>query len=630
MHRGLGASIGAVAALVLAVCPGCSGSGSDAAACTERVPVTLTSAPDTGRLLQDLADRFNASDAARLGNGSCVEVTVDVLAADRAEALLAAGWRDGPEGVPRPVIWSPGASTWATLLDQHRAAAERPSMVAELTPVARTPLVVALRRPLAEALGWRDRPIALADLVRLARADLTVPCDRGDAPAGLAVTVEEWCAVDGGPFRLGKANPLFSTSGLGALIVQAYAGTGKVDRLEVDDLDDAGVIRLAGATEAAVAHYGESPRRFLDNLYRTDIDDLVGPDVTAVVVEEKAVIDYNRGDPAGTLRPGATGTRPRQRLVAIYPAEGTVYEDNPLVVLDAPWVGEAQRSAARRFVAYVRSAGVQRRVLDYGFRPVEPSVEVEGPLFSRHAYGVDPAPAVPDLPVPDAAVLDALRQQWRDLRRPARVLLVMDVSGSMGDPPDIHAAAHPSKLELAQRAATAALDQFGDDDEVGLWVFSSALTGPGTTPDGRVRERVPVQPLGGAAGGRHRRHLANAIGALRPRNDTALYAATERAYEAAAQAYDPQRINAVVLLTDGHNEVGGTAAENDAELRALLATLSEADQTARPVPVFTIAYGQDADADVLRQIAEATNGAAYDSTDPTTIDQVFAEAVSNL
>jgi Ca-activated chloride channel family protein len=145
-----------------------------------------------------------------------------------------------------------------------------------------------------------------------------------------------------------------------------------------------------------------------------------------------------------------------------------------------------------------------------------------------------------------------------------------------------------------------------------------------------VRERVPVQPLGGAAGGRHRRQLANAIGALRPRNDTALYAATERAYEDAARAYDPGRINAVVLLTDGHNEVGGTAAENEAELRALLATLSEADQSARPVPVFTIAYGEDADADVLRQIAEATNGAAYDSTDPTTIDQVFAEAVSNL
>jgi Ca-activated chloride channel family protein len=164
---------------------------------------------------------------------------------------------------------------------------------------------------------------------------------------------------------------------------------------------------------------------------------------------------------------------------------------------------------------------------------------------------------------------------------------------------------------------------------VGLWVFSTALTGPGATPDGRVRERVPVEAAG-AAGARQRRRLANAIGALRPRNDTALYAATGRAHEAAVQAYDPQRINAVVLLTDGHNEVGGTAAETEAELRALLASLAEADRQTRPVPVFTIAYGRDADADVLRQIAEATDGAAYDSTDPTTIDQVFAEAVGNL
>ena len=50
----------------------------------------------------------------------------------------------------------------------------------------------------------------------------------------------------------------------------------------------------------------------------------------------------------------------------------------------------------------------------------------------------------------------------------------------------------------------------------------------------------------------------------------------------------------------------------------------------RPVRVFPIAYGSDADLDVLRQIAEATNAAAYDASDPASISKVFTAVVSNF
>ena len=39
--------------------------------------------------------------------------------------------------------------------------------------------------------------------------------------------------------------------------------------------------------------------------------------------------------------------------------------------------------------------------------------------------------------------------------------------------------------------------------------------------------------------------------------------------------------------------------------------------------VFTIAFGDDADREVLERIAETTGGKQYDS-DPKTIDQVYA------
>jgi Ca-activated chloride channel homolog len=46
--------------------------------------------------------------------------------------------------------------------------------------------------------------------------------------------------------------------------------------------------------------------------------------------------------------------------------------------------------------------------------------------------------------------------------------------------------------------------------------------------------------------------------------------------------------------------------------------------------VFTIAYGGDADLSVLERIAEATNAAAYDASDPATINKVFTSVISNF
>jgi Ca-activated chloride channel family protein len=48
------------------------------------------------------------------------------------------------------------------------------------------------------------------------------------------------------------------------------------------------------------------------------------------------------------------------------------------------------------------------------------------------------------------------------------------------------------------------------------------------------------------------------------------------------------------------------------------------------VRVFTIAYGADADPQVLERIAEASAGAAYDATDPTSIDRVLTAVISNF
>jgi Ca-activated chloride channel family protein len=595
--------VGLVAVLLAGACSGGDDdddvSADDPGDC---LVVDVASSPEKIELLTDLAQSFNESDEATLGD-DCVFVRVQQKSSGAAEQLLAQGWDEAVEG-PRPVIWSPAASTWAAVLNQHLQEAGQEPIANEMTPFMLTPLVIAMPRPMAEALGWPDTPIGYADVIALSR----------EQQGWGAKDHPEW-----GQFRLGKTNPNFSTSGLAALIAQAYAATGKTTGLSLEDLDQAEVDQFARAVESSVVHYGDTTLTFLNNWYRADQRGNPFQYVSAVAVEEKSVIDYNAGNPDGILDAGEDPRPPNEPLVAIYPKEGTLYSDNPLITLDGDWVDDREKDAAALFVDYVGTDGNQERVLEYGFRPATPDVPVGAPIDEGN--GVDPAPPETLLDVPEPAVLAGLLEDWAVQRKSARVLLVIDVSGSMGDPAGDESG--ETKLELAKDAAIQALDQFKDDDEVGLWAFSTEL---GPTDDQNVLELLEPQRVGDV-----REQLTTEIRELRPESGTPLYDVTGEAYDAALEAFDPARINAVVLLSDGRNDDGNS--EDDREqLDELLTRLTAGSegQSTRPVRIFPIAYGGDADLPTVRQIAEATTAAAYDASDATTIDKVLDAVISNF
>ena len=106
---------------------------------------------------------------------------------------------------------------------------------------------------------------------------------------------------------------------------------------------------------------------------------------------------------------------------------------------------------------------------------------------------------------------------------------------------------------------------------------------------------------------------------------------TSQSYSRALEDFDETRINAVVLLTDGVND-DGNPSDDQRQLDQLLAELRAGSEgeLSRPVRVFTIAYSEDADGGALRRIAEASAAASYQSTDPTSIDQVLTAVVSNF
>ncbi|QXC62708.1 VWA domain-containing protein [Aquihabitans sp. G128] len=202
-------------------------------------------------------------------------------------------------------------------------------------------------------------------------------------------------------------------------------------------------------------------------------------------------------------------------------------------------------------------------------------------------------------------------------------MLVLDVSGSMKDPADPDDPAGPTKLDLAKKAAIESLGEFKSDDEVGLRIFTTGLG-----PDGQANfENVlPLQPMS-----TNRERLASAIRDQFPLNATPLYDVTDQAFADMVSSYDASRINAIVLLTDGQNDDGDTG-DDDQQLSSLLADLrrSTNGESAKPIRIFPIAYGKSADLDVLQDIAEATNAAAYDASNPETITKVFTAVVSNF
>ncbi|HTO01022.1 MAG TPA: extracellular solute-binding protein [Microthrixaceae bacterium] len=600
---GIGSLALVVATTVVVACGGGStGEGADSRRdnCTT---VDVAVSPEKIDLLTDLAATFNDSDRAKTDNG-CIFVDVRTKSSGVATTALAAGWDTSVDG-PEPVIWSPASSSWGTILNQKLADAGKKAIAPDdPTPFMLTPLVIAMPQPMAEAMGYPEKPIGWSDILTLAKSK-TGWADYGHP---------EW-----GPFRLGKTNPNYSTSGLSALIAQTYAATGKTSGLSAEDLANPTVVQYGTDIESSVVHYGDITMTFLNNWYRADRRGTALTYASAVAVEEKSVIDYNLGNPDGELSQGEKPAKPRTPLVAIYPTEGTLYSDNPFFILNAPWVDDARKSAAEKFQAFVQEAANQKKVLDYGFRPGNPDVKVGAPVSK--ANGVDPDQPQTLLEVPTGKVMVGLLNAWATQRKGARVMLVLDVSGSMGDPADQENSNGPTKLDLAKDALIEGLDDFKADDQVGLSIFTSSSEG---TPE--ITELSPVAPIGPA-----REALIRKVNGLMPLRGTPLYDVISSSYGAMLEGYNPALINAVVVLTDGMNDDGNPGDDRE-QFRSLISKVkSNSDgESSKPVRIFTIAYGTGSDPKELRQVAEASNATAYEAGDATTINKVFQAVVSNF
>jgi Ca-activated chloride channel homolog len=519
---------------------------------TKGAIVDFAYSPNQEKLLLPLILEFNNEH--HVVDGDTVFVSGQNRASGEVEASVA-------NGTYKPTAWAPASSLWGRLLNYQAHAAWVPD---ENPSIVRTPLVIALWKPEAEALGWPHRPIGFERILALATSR------RGWADYGLPTF---------GRFKLGHTNPDFSTSGLSFVAAQYYMATGKREGLTVADVRRRAVRSKVHLIQQSIVHYGDTSQFFLDELR------VHGPGyVSALAMEEVSLLDYNHTRPQGSMP-----------LVAVYPAEGTFYFDNPLIILHAPWVSAAKARAAKVFERWLLPRLTPGLAARYGYRPGGLQQRPAAPIDREHF--VDPAQPRIVLSLPEPRVLAAIKTAWHADRKAANVEVVVDTSGSMQE---------QDKLAQAQLGLQVFLGQFSARDRVGLMTFSQS-----------AQTIVPLRQMKV-----NRAMLRAAVRELTAAGGTAVYDATAQAIAQISALDDSTRINAVVVLTDGEDNRSRLT-----ELGLVARLKARAEDQEHNVRVFTIAYGSEANKADLASIATASGGSFYVG-DPAQIAGVYRQIAS--
>ncbi|MFD0199777.1 MULTISPECIES: substrate-binding and VWA domain-containing protein [Saccharothrix] len=302
-----------------------------------------------------------------------------------------------------------------------------------------------------------------------------------------------------------------------------------------------------------------------------------------------------------------------RRVVASYPKEGTVSFDYPLVRVNRAGEQTGIAQAAADFEKALRTGRTAQRFAEAGFRT--PDGKAPGG-WTNEKDGVR-GDDVAVLKTPDPDQVSELLRTWGAVSLDTRLLAVLDVSGSMAE----RMSNGQTRVEAAREAALTALGMLPDTSEIGLWAFST-----NKKPPNDWIELVPVGPLGEPIAGAPRRvQLQKGAGNLPALvgGGTALHETALAAFRHVQQTYDPSKINSVTLITDGSNDDISSI-----DLPALVATLKQEADPARPVPMIMVGLGADADMNALRQIAEATGGKAYQAMEPEDIRGVLLDGIS--
>lgn len=469
-----------------------------------------------------------------------------------AQGIINAYLAPNNANVEKPTIFAPSVSHWLALVNYQTG--QQVFDLADSPPTALAPVVMAIWESRLQAIQARNggRPVGWEELIGVM-----------NSPNGWA---DYGIVGDRTTVYYGHTDPYISSTALSTLIAEFYAsarynaGQTDIRRLEMAQVRDEAVQNGVRQIESLIKHYSSRTTEFKEYIAQ-------GPDyLDFVALEENDLIYINQGK---------TQYKPPEKLVALYPKEGTFWHEHPFAIPQASWVTEEQRAAAKLFTEYVRGVTVQRKVLESGFRPVNAQVAIGYPIVPE--LGVDPNQPATVLNVPDPDVIAAVQASWQYVKKQGDILLMMDSSGSMqGD-----------KIDQAREAALKFLDNMPRQNRVGLITFNNQVdyfTAPALVEEvsGSLREALNgMQADGGTA-----------------LYDTLIYAIDQ--VEAMPLTEGEDRIRAIVLLSDGMDTASAL------KMNDVIEKINEAHTGRNPVLIIPVAYGSDADIATLNSIARAS------------------------
>jgi Ca-activated chloride channel family protein len=392
-----------------------------------------------------------------------------------------------------------------------------------------------------------------------------------------------WAEVLGAKTDATIADPTTTSEGLATLLaVAAVVGVDEGDRTRLvqamSGVSRSTVPSVAAAFEQVAADPGQAP---------------------LFTATEQSVVAHNTASP-GSL------------VAALYPVEGTAVFDYPAIRVTTAATSAVKAEAAQAFEAALHTPQAVEVVQDAGFRAPDGTARDGAGVVD----GIQSAPPKA-LPTADPAQAANILRLWAALSLDSQMLAVVDVSGSMNE----EVLGGSTRIELTRDAAMGALGLFPASSSIGLWAFSVDLN----QPNDHV-ELVPLGPLTEPVGSHSRQEALMAAAQTLPDRvggGTGLYDTVLAAFRTVRSAYDPARINSVVLLTDGIDRDD----PDSIGLETLLNTLRAEFDPARPVPVIMIGISADADHETLARISEVTGAKAYQVLDPRDMQQVFFDAM---
>lgn len=280
-----------------------------------------------------------------------------------------------------------------------------------------TPVVVAARRDQLDKLGVSESTFSWSELFE----GRLVETDRRDEESLITIT---------------HPLPTSSTSGIAALMQLYYlssptaSSNQKEVALGLDQLSNSGQEERLRYYQSYVSGYGQSEGFLLSRAEKKE-----SRRTRVVITTEQQVVLFNQqrlseGD-AGLQRDSAG--RPLAPMIALYPQEGSYWENYSICESAADWVTPPQRVATQKFIDFISQNKMLAEARKYGFRPQSGEVSLEPPL--TEAYGMSPSlPRRSFLPV-SGEVLEKVLDDWPKIMRPAAFVLALDSSGSMeGEP----------------------------------------------------------------------------------------------------------------------------------------------------------------------------------------------------